>query len=316
MLSNDELRKTLLEGKCKNSHGKFEYIQDGAVLSNHPLFSSDGTNTLQIILYSDEIELCNAVGTRVKKFKLLMFYYMIGKLPKIYRSVLSAINLYAVAKSEDVATYGFDSILQPLPEDIHKLSTVGGYPIHLKNGNLIRINAALVAYVADNPAAHQAIGAIALWGSSKSLQTLEDIHIRAARFIFNIKESTLSTEVLAMTKWKSLSYIYKVRIATISYQAFYNRAPAGISSLFTKHSPLRNLRDNLKLYVQRPKSDFLRSSFCHRASILWNNLPMYLKSKPSVISFKSALKAKSNILDKITFNGMQGINKDIVNYIY
>ena len=90
---------------------------------------------------------------------------------------------------------------------------------------------------------------IALWGSSKSLQTLEDIHIRAARFIFNIKESTLSTEVLAMTKWKSLSYIYKRRIATIFYQAFYNRAPAGISSLFTKLSPLRNLRDNLKLYV-------------------------------------------------------------------
>ena len=104
---------------------------------------------------------------------------------------------------------------------------------------------------------------IALWGSSKSLQTLEDIHIRAARFIFNIKESTLNTEVLAKTRWKSLSYIYKKRIATITYQAFYNRAPAGINSLFTKQSPLRNLRDSLKLYVQRPRSDFLRSSFSH-----------------------------------------------------
>ena len=88
---------------------------------------------------------------------------------------------------------------------------------------------------------------IALWGSSKSLQTLEDIHIRAARFIFNIKESTLNNEVLAKTKWQSLSYIYKKRIATISYQAFYNRAPAGINSLFTKQSPLTNLRDGLKL---------------------------------------------------------------------
>ena len=157
---------------------------------------------------------------------------------------------------------------------------------------------------------------IALWGSSRSLQTLEDIHIGAARFIFNIKESTLSTEVLAATKWKSLSYIYKKRIATISYQAFYNTAPAGINSLFTKRSPLSSLRDNLKLYVQRPKSDFLRSSFSHRASILWNNLPLYLKSKPNIVSFKTALKVKSDILDKITFNGLQGINKDIVNYIY
>ena len=114
----------------------------------------------------------------------------------------------------------------------------------------------------------------------------------------------------------SLSYIYKKRIATISYQAFYNTAPAGINSLFTKRSLLSSLRDNLKLYVQRPKSDFLRSSFSHRASILWNNLPLYLKSKPNIASFKTALKVKSDILDKITFNGLQGINKDIVNYIY
>ena len=73
----------MLEANCKNAHGKFEYIQDGAVLSNHPLFSSDGTNTLQIILYSDEIELCNAVGTRVKTFRLHMFNCIIGNLPKI-----------------------------------------------------------------------------------------------------------------------------------------------------------------------------------------------------------------------------------------
>ena len=116
--------------------------------------------------------------------------------------------------------------------------------------------------------------------------------------------------------WANKWQMHKKIIATISYQAFYNRALAGINSLFTKQCPLRNLRDGLKLYVQRPRSDFLRSSFSHRTSLLWNNLPMYLKSKPNVVSFKSALKAKSDILDKITFDGLQGINKDIVNYIY
>lgn len=122
MLSNEPLRKTLLEAKCKHAHGKFEYIQDGAVLSSHPLFASSGISTLEIILYSDEIELCNAIGTRVKQFKLLLFYYIIGNLPKIYRSVLNAINLYAVVTTSDVATYGFDTILQPLLEDMQKLS--------------------------------------------------------------------------------------------------------------------------------------------------------------------------------------------------
>ena len=59
-----------------------------------------------------------------------------------------------------------------------------------------------------------------------------------------------------MTKWKSLSYMYKKRIATISYQAFYIRALAGINSLFIKHSPLRNLRESLKLYVRIKVTSF------------------------------------------------------------
>ena len=35
-------------------------------------------------------------------------------------------------------------------------------------------------------------------------------------------------------------------------------------------------------------------------------------NKPHIVSFKTALKAKSDILDKITFNGLQAINNDIV----
>lgn len=122
------------------------------------MFSGNGCDrTLEIILYSDEIELCNAVGTRVKKHKLLMFYYVIGNLPKVYRSALDAINLYAVIKT-DVTRYGFDVVLQPLLADLQILNIARGHPIQLKNGNTIQINASLVAYVADNPAAHQAMG--------------------------------------------------------------------------------------------------------------------------------------------------------------
>ena len=57
-----------------------------------------------------------------------------------------------------MATYGFNTILQLLLEDMCKLSTAGGYPIRLKSGDVIHLSAALVAYVADNPAAHQSIG--------------------------------------------------------------------------------------------------------------------------------------------------------------
>ena len=68
---------------------------------------------MELILYSDQIELCNAVGTKRKEHKLLLFYYLVSYLPKKYRSVLDTINLFAVVKSEDIATYGFDIILNP-----------------------------------------------------------------------------------------------------------------------------------------------------------------------------------------------------------
>ena len=94
-------------------------------------------------------------------------------------------------------------------------------------------------------------------------------------------------------------------MACITYQAFYKGATGGINSLFTlKYSLLRYYRDNLKLYVQPPKSDLLRSSFSNRASMLWNNLSAFLKSKPNLESFKCALKANSDMLDETSFNGI------------
>ena len=157
ILSNDQLEEALLHSTCKRTDGKFEFIQDGVVLSNHPLFIGD-PHTLELILYSDEIEICNAVGTRVKKHKILMFYYLLSNLPKKFRSAIDAINLYAVVRSEDVSTYGFDVILQPLLDDLKKLSATTGNHICLTDGRTISVRASLVAYVADNPAAHQAVG--------------------------------------------------------------------------------------------------------------------------------------------------------------
>ena len=50
--------------------------------------------------------------------------------------------------------------------------------------------------------------------------------------------------------------------------------------------------------------------------MLWNNLSVFLKNKPILEAFKAALKTKRDIIDIITFNGMQGSNKDILNYLY
>ncbi len=45
---------------------------DGSAFKDHPLFSSE-TNALQILLYYDEVEVCNPLGTKVKTHKLGIF---------------------------------------------------------------------------------------------------------------------------------------------------------------------------------------------------------------------------------------------------
>ena len=86
---------------------------------------------------------------------------------------------------------------------------------------------------------------ISLWGCSKSLQDLEDSHIRDACLIHNISPSIPKHEVLSKANWYSLSHLYKKRLACIAYQAYYNLAPPGITNLFTKHVTKYNSRDTL-----------------------------------------------------------------------
>ena len=79
------------------------------------------------------------MGTRVKKHRLLLFYYLVSNLPKKYCSVLDAINLFAVAKSEDIATNGFVIILESFLNDLKQLSVPDEYPIkkHLEQCSVI-----------------------------------------------------------------------------------------------------------------------------------------------------------------------------------
>ena len=50
------------KGPQRCREGFFYDIVDGALLKSHPSFSSK-PNALQIVLYTDEIEICNTLGS-------------------------------------------------------------------------------------------------------------------------------------------------------------------------------------------------------------------------------------------------------------
>ncbi|EDO29559.1 predicted protein [Nematostella vectensis] len=128
--------------------------------SNHKLYENKliHNQALQIVLYHDEIQLCNAVGNRVRTHKLYMFYFIILNLPLQYRTKLQDIHLVAIARSVDVKEYGFDVVLKPLLLELEQLATPDGYQFTLSEGTYINLQGALAAYIADTPASHEAAG--------------------------------------------------------------------------------------------------------------------------------------------------------------
>lgn len=47
---------------------------DGDIFARHPLFSNDPT-ALQLLVYFDEVEVCNPLGSRANQHKLGKFIY-------------------------------------------------------------------------------------------------------------------------------------------------------------------------------------------------------------------------------------------------
>ena len=96
---------------------------DGSVFQTHPLFSSD-PSAVQIIAFFDELELCNPLGTHVKKHKLAIVLFTLGNIHPKYRSSLRVIHLIA-ATVPIVEKHGLNKILQPFICDLQILATEG-----------------------------------------------------------------------------------------------------------------------------------------------------------------------------------------------
>ena len=94
--------------------GVLEDLCDGQLFKDHPLFSLDPT-ALQIIAFYGEVELCNPLGTHVKKRKLGIVLFTLGNIHPKYRSSLRSIQLVVAATYPVIETYGLDIILNRRP---------------------------------------------------------------------------------------------------------------------------------------------------------------------------------------------------------
>lgn len=130
-------------------------IINGSLFKSHPLFSvKPSASALQIILYTDEIEICNPLGLHASVNKLLMVYYTLGNIDPKFRSKLAAIRLLAIAKADDIDKCGVDFVLQRIDEDLKLLY---GVTIETNSGGM-DLFGAVVSVCGETLAQHELAG--------------------------------------------------------------------------------------------------------------------------------------------------------------
>ena len=78
--------------------------------------------------------------------------------------------------------------------------------------------------------------AILIWVNCENLEhikTLEDLHCRAGPggLIYSLPWDTLSEEVMVITKWNSIDYIYRLHLVKVFYNIVNGHSPNSISDL-------------------------------------------------------------------------------------
>ncbi|KAJ8049893.1 hypothetical protein HOLleu_02837 [Holothuria leucospilota] len=117
----------------------------------------DDRPTIPLLLYYDDFETVNPLGSKRGKHKLGAFYIGILPLPAKYQARLSNILLYSLAKSSLITKYGIDSVITNLKDDLQRLSKEGGLHIESKDYTGMVIPK-LFQVVGDNLGVHSLLG--------------------------------------------------------------------------------------------------------------------------------------------------------------
>lgn len=128
-------------------------ITCGSVVRGHPELGDDARRAcaakggddiirLKLILYYDEVEVCNPLGYAAGKHKLGLFYFALVDLPPNLRMALHNIQLATICLDKDFSYYGATQIIcGPPGEQRHCGTSIGAA--------LERLNAGREIYVSD-----------------------------------------------------------------------------------------------------------------------------------------------------------------------
>ena len=116
-LGNKDISKCSIKPPTIVEDGVYYDICDGSIYQTDQYFK-DNPEALILVLYHDEVEICNPLGSHATIHKLDQYYYTIANLEPQYRSKHAAVRLLSVVNAKLVKKYGVEQILRPALKDL------------------------------------------------------------------------------------------------------------------------------------------------------------------------------------------------------
>ena len=126
------------------------------------------------------------------------------------------------------------------------------------------------------------------------ISKLQIIQNCAAKIISQANKFDHATPILRNLHWLPVAQRIVFKLLLLTFKALSCKGPDYLRELLIPYQPSRSLRsssDHHLLVIPKTKlKTYGDKAFSAAAPVLWNNLPFYIRSCQSVISFKSALK--------------------------
>ncbi|KAK3928256.1 FERM domain-containing protein 1 [Frankliniella fusca] len=157
IVANKKYRDLLMKSSG-STDGVIRSHMDGSRYKNHAYIQRHKF-VIHILLFFDELEVTNSLGSKTIIHKLAAFFYQILNFPPEISSELSSIFLVILAYADDLKKEGaMDRVLIPLVQELNKLASEEGVPLGKFDGEEFILRAVIVAVTADTLAAHDLLG--------------------------------------------------------------------------------------------------------------------------------------------------------------
>lgn len=125
--------------------------------------------------------------------------------------------------------------------------------------------------------------------------SIERLHCRAARIIYNLPKDMASVDVLRHVQWPSFFVYYKLDVLRLFYRVHSKSLPDIMyENIGRNRGGTYFIRDQNRLFVPRYESRYVKDSLSYRGAALWNFVNYNNKEASATLNFNQFKKRVSS----------------------